>query len=181
MVNFYNPYMTQGNYLTELQNMRERIDNQIQQAQQQMPQIPQPTNLTQNFQLAPNNNTSNFKLVNSLDEVQKEIVLTDTYFLAKDNTQLWIKSSKGDIRTFTVNEIIPKDEKDILIENLQKEIDRLKGDGINANREYSKSNDEQLYEQSNAEYSGTVGNTIKTNESERIPTVSTSKTTKRRP
>ena len=35
MNNFYNPYAIQGNYLQELNNMRGRIDNQIQQVQQQ--------------------------------------------------------------------------------------------------------------------------------------------------
>ena len=63
----------QGNYLQELNNMRGRIDNQIQQVQrrqQNMPQLPmqQPTNLTQNFQLASNNN-GNIRLVNGVDYV----------------------------------------------------------------------------------------------------------------
>lgn len=180
-MNFYNPYINQGNYLNELQNMRDRIDNQIQQVQQQpMPQIPQPTNLTQNFQLAPNNSNSNFKIVNTVDEVQKEIVLTDTYFLSKDNTQMWIKNSKGDIRIFTVNEIIPKDEKDILIENLQKQIEELKGENDNAIRQYSKSDDEQLYEQSSSNINESIGNEAETNKSSNVSTLSNSKTTKRR-
>ena len=42
--------------MQDLQNMREKIDRQMQQMQQlnQMQQQPTPTNLTQNFQLAPN-------------------------------------------------------------------------------------------------------------------------------
>lgn len=120
MPNYFNPYL-QGNYITELQNMRDRIDNQIQQVQSQ--QMPQP--ITQNFQLAPSVN--NFRLVNSLEDVQKELVVTDTYFLSKDYSNMWLKTTKGEIRTFTVNEVIPKDERDLLIEDLQKQIKELKG------------------------------------------------------
>lgn len=79
MNSFYNPYMIQGSYINDLQNMRDNIDKKIQQIQQQNYQ--QPTNLTQNFQLAPTNGNNNIKNVNSLDEVQKELVLADTYFL----------------------------------------------------------------------------------------------------
>ena len=137
----YNPYMNMsGNYITELQNMRDRIDNQIQQVQNQ--QMPQPTNLTQNFQLAPNVN-SNFRLVNGIEDVQKEIVVTDTFFLNKDNSNLWIKNTKGDIRTFTLSEVIPKDERDLLIEDLQKQIKELKGGESNEFKSNGKQHDKQ--------------------------------------
>ena len=178
MANYFNPYIgMSGNYMNELQNMRDRIDSQIQQVQQQqqnMNQIPmqQPTNLTQNFQLAPTTQNNNFKIVNNIDEVQKEIVLVDTYFISKDTTQMWIKNSKGDIRVFTIEEIIPKDEKDILIENLQKQIAELKGGNLNATTQFSKSNDNQLYEPANQ--------SITTNEPADVSAISNSKTTKRK-
>ena len=177
----YNMNMS-GNYVNELQNMRDRLDNQIQQIQQQqqsMPQMPiqQPTNLTQNFQLAPNNANSNFRVVTNIEDVQKEIVLTDTYFIDKDNSQMWIKNSKGDIRVFEVTEIIPKDEKDLLIENLQKQIEELKGGKSN---EFSKSNGELLYEQSNASFNAQFGTKITANEPTDVPTIPDSKTTKRK-
>lgn len=79
--------------------------------------------ITQNFQLSPINN---FRIVNNLEDVTKEMVLNDTYFLGKDLGDFWIKNSRGDIRTFELKEIIPKDEKDILIENLQKQIEEMK-------------------------------------------------------
>ena len=181
MVNYYNPYLTRNNQLTELQNMRDSLNNQIQQMQQQsIPQIPQPTNLTQNFQLAPNNNTSNLRIIDNENDVQKEIVLTDTYFLLKDNSTMWIKNAKGDIRSFTVEEIIPKDDKDILIEKLQKEIEQLKGGNVNANREYSKPVNEQLYDQSSKWDVESVGNEIKTDQSTDVSTISNSKTAKRK-
>ena len=174
MNNFYNPYMMQGNYVTELQNMRDRIDNQIQQVQNQQRNMQQPTNLTQNFQLAPNN-TSNVKFVNSIEDVQKELVVLDTYFFNNDITNLWIKNTKGDIRIFDVKEIIPKDEKDILIENLQKQLNELKGGNLN---EYNKSNDEQLYKQPNTEYNTSTRKQVETNESSNVSSISNSKTTK---
>ena len=166
MNNFHNPYTMQGNYLQELNNMRGRIDNQIQQVQHQqqnMPQLPmqQPTNLTQNFQLASNNN-GNIRLVNGVDYVQKEIVLTDTYFLANSLNSLWIKNSRGDIRTFELSEIKPKDEKDLLIEKLQKEKESLNEDKSN---EFSKSNGKLLYEQPDAEFNSEFGEPIETKQS----------------
>ena len=80
--------------------------------------------ITQNFQLSP---ISNFKIVSAKEDVEKEMVLNDTYFLGKDLTDFWIKNSRGDIRSFELNEIIPKDEKDLLIEKLQKQIEEMKG------------------------------------------------------
>lgn len=186
MAGFYNPYMMQGNYMTELQNMRDRIDSQIQQVaqqQQNMQQMPmqQPTNLTQNFQLAPTNGGSNFKIVNTIEDVQKEIVLVDTYFLAKDNSLMWIKNPRGDIRTFTIEEIIPKDEKDILIENLQKQIEELKGGKLNATAQYNESNGFKSNEQSITRNINQFGNSIAENESANVSNVSNGKTTKCKP
>lgn len=135
MNNFY-PYVYNPNYMQDLENMRDRIDKQMQQIQAQQG-IQQPANVTQNFQLTPNV-VNNIKLANSIDEVQKEIVVTDTYFFNNNNTNMWIKNAKGDIRTFDIKEIVPKDEKDILIENLQKQIEALKGGKQHANT----SNDE---------------------------------------
>ena len=184
MIGYGMPYMNMsGNYMNELQNMRDRIDSQIQQVQQQqqsMPQLPiqQPTNLTQNFQLAPNSTSSNFRMVNSIDDVEKEIVVSDTYFMNKELSNLWIKNSKGDIRIFEVTEIIPKDEKDILIEKLQKQIEELKGVGIN--EQSSKPNDGQFYEQSDAGYAGSIGESIETSKPIDVPSISNSKTTKRK-
>ena len=169
MNSFYNPYMVQGNYVTELQNMRDRIDNQIQQVQHQQQNMQQPS-INQTFQLVPNNIPTNFKLVNGLEDVKKEIVLVDTYFMTKDNSQMWIKNPKGELRTFEIQEIIAKDEKDLLIENLQKQIDELKGGTNNANEQYDRSNDEQ----SSSEFNEPVT----TKKSTSIQSNSTSSTTR---
>jgi len=39
---------------------------------------------------------------------------------------VWIKDTKGNIKTYELTEIIPKDEKDIKIEYLQAQIEELK-------------------------------------------------------
>ena len=117
--------------MQDLQNMREKIDRQMQQMQQlnqnQMQQQPVP-NVTQNFQLAPNpsNNELESKYVNNIDEVKGIFVMKTGVFLNKELNTLWIKNTNGDIRTFELNEIIPQDPKDIEINNLKKELQRMR-------------------------------------------------------
>ena len=117
--------------MQDLQNMREKIDRQMQQMQQlnqnQMQQQPVP-NVTQNFQLAPNPNSNELesKYVNNIDEVKGIFVMKTGVFLNKELNTLWIKNINGDIRTFELNEIIPQDPKDIEINNLKKELQRMR-------------------------------------------------------
>ena len=115
---YYNPQQT-----------KDRIDNQILQLQQMKEQlaqpVPQPTNLTQNFQIAPNNN-GGMRYANSIDEVNKETVFVDTPFFSKDLSTLWIKNMNGEVKAYTLAEIIIKDEKDLQIEFLQAQIEELK-------------------------------------------------------
>ena len=101
----------------------DRINNQIAELEKMKAQMPmQP--ITQNFQLVPNRES--IRYVNSIDEVQREIITGDTPYFSKDMSVVWIKSSKGDIKTYELNEIIPKDDKDIKIEYLQAQIEELK-------------------------------------------------------
>lgn len=105
----------------------ERIDAsiaQLQQMKQQLPQVPAPTAINQTFQLSPN--TTLIRYVNSLDDVSKEFVIGETPFFSKDMSVLWIKDIKGNVRTYELNEIVEKDEKDMQIELLQAEIENLK-------------------------------------------------------
>ncbi len=105
----------------------ERINNQIKELESvrnQYQNLPH-QNVTQNFQLFPNNN-SLLRYVNDIEEVKKEFVVGDTPFFSKDLSLLWIKNSKNEIRIFDLKEIIPKDEKDIMIESLQLQIEELK-------------------------------------------------------
>lgn len=116
--------------MQDLQNMREKIDNQMRQMQQlnqnQMQQQPVP--ITQNFQLAPNpnNNELESKYVNNIDEVKGIFVMKTGVFLDKELNTLWIKSTNGDIRTFELKEVIPQDPKDTEILMLKKQIEEMK-------------------------------------------------------
>ena len=116
------------NYNFNQQNMYDQIDGQIAQLQQMREQIKnnnqQQPAINQTFQLNGTQNT--MKYVNSIDEVNKEYVLTETPFFSKDMSVVWIKNSKGEVKTYTLAEIIQKDEKDILIESLQYQIEELK-------------------------------------------------------
>ena len=111
------------------QATRERIDTQIAQLQQMKEQIKNqqavPTNLTQNFQITPTNKDV-IKYADSMEEVQKESVITDTPYFSKNMSVMWIKNVRGEIKTYELTEIIPKDEKDIKIELLQAQIEELK-------------------------------------------------------
>lgn len=124
-----NQYYMQN--MQDLQNMKERIDKQMQQMQQfnqnQMQQQPVP-NVTQNFQLAPNpsSNELESKYVNNIDEVKGIFVMKTGVFLNKELNTLWIKNTNGDIRTFELNEIIEQDPKDVEINNLKQELQRMK-------------------------------------------------------
>lgn len=118
--------------MQDLQNMREKIDRQMQQMQQlnqnQMQQQPTPTNLTQNFQLAPNptNNELESKYANNIDEVRNTFVMKTGVFLNKELNTLWIKNTNGDIRTFELNELVEIDPKDREIALLKQELEKMK-------------------------------------------------------
>ena len=165
---YFNTYSPQANIdrinnqIAELENMKKQMN------QQSM----QPTNLTQNFQLAPNNQNG-MRFANSIEEKQKSIITMDTPFFSNDMSVLWIKNAKGEIKSYELNEIIPKDEKDMQIELLMSQIQELKGmiqnERVNANVVKSEistnttTNDES------------VGSTTETSKSTSISRVSTSK------
>ena len=156
----------------------DRINTQIaelEKMKQQIPQSPitQPTNLTQNFQIAPNNN-SVIKYAGSIEEVQKDFVIGDTPFFSKDMSVLWVKNTKGEIKTYELSEIIPKDEKDLTIEYLQAQIEELKK-GMVVNEQYVTNDDEQLDTTSTTKDDGAIGTTTKKSKPSSISRVSTSK------
>lgn len=106
----------------------DRINAQIAELEKMKQQLPQPngasTNLTQNFQIAPNSTT--MKYADSIEEVQRDIVVGDTPYFSKDMSVLWIKNTRGDVKSYELNEIIQKDEKDLQIEFLQAQIESMK-------------------------------------------------------
>lgn len=117
----------------------DRINNQIAELEKLKSQIPQqqqaPTSLTQNFQIAPSNN-STIKYAESIDEVKRDFVIGDTPFFSKDMSVLWVKNTTGDVKTYELKEIINKDEKDFQIEFLMAQIEELKK-GMRRNAEPS--------------------------------------------
>lgn len=114
----YNPQITKDRIdyqIAQLQQMKE----QLSQTQQTQPQI------NQTFQLAPNSQ-SGMKFVNTIDDVNKELVFGETPFFSKDLSVLWIKNIKGDIKAYELKEIVQRDDKDMMIESLQMQINELK-------------------------------------------------------
>ena len=122
------------NTLYNPQTSIDRINAQIAELEKMRTQMQQPitppTSLTQNFQLAPTNRDV-IKYAASMEEVQKDMVMGDTPYFAKDMSVVWIKNTKGEIKTYELNEIIPKDEKDLKIEYLQAQIEELKKGMVN--------------------------------------------------
>lgn len=123
-----------GNYNTNAQMSIDRINNQIKDLEnmrshlQNVPQQPLTSttpSINQTFQLAPNSQ-SGVRYANSIDEVQKEFVVNDTPFFDKNLSIMWLKNAKGEIKTYELNEVVVKDEKDMLIESLQMQINELR-------------------------------------------------------
>lgn len=124
----FNPYNA-NMYLQELQTMKDRIDRTMQNYQQIQPQQPMPTNLTQNFQIAPQTNPSELQsaYVNNIDEVRNIFMTKNGVFVNKELSSLWFKDTEGKIRTFSLVEVIEKDEKDAKIEELEKQLEDMRG------------------------------------------------------
>lgn len=136
-MNYQNWYGNNGQYyMQNLQDMRDRIDNQMKQYQQQQMQQPVTQPITQNFQLAPQptNNEIQAKYVNNIDDVKNTFVMTTGLFVNKEMNTLWFKNVNGDIRTFNLQEIIEQDPKDLEIQRLRNEIENMKGMIMNESR-----------------------------------------------
>ena len=105
-----------------------------------MSRYQQPTVINQTFQSSPNG-VAGLKHINSIEDVEKELTVVETAFVTNDYTQLFIKNAKGEIRTFDMFEVIPKDEKDEIIEQLRSENNKLKG--MIKNESTNATNDEE--------------------------------------
>lgn len=116
----FNPYNNQM-YMQDLQGLRDKIDRQMQLANQNQPQT---APITQNFQLAPNQNNG-IKYVNTIDDVRKELVFADTLFVNKEYSLMWLKNASGDIKSYELKEIVELDQKDKKIKELEEKINML--------------------------------------------------------
>lgn len=141
----YLPAYNSQFYMQDLQNMKDRIDNQMRQLQQQnqitSQQLQQPQ-IQQTFQLSnPNSNLSDFdgKYVENAEEVKNTLTLKNTLFMTKDLNNLWIKDASGNIRAFSLSEIVQRDEKDIEIDNLKKELSEMKAFVLSQNKQNNSS------------------------------------------
>jgi len=154
---YNNPYMAYNP-----QSSLDRINDQINQLENMKKQLQQPVQqpiqqpITQNFQLAPTNREA-IKYASSMDEVQRDVVIGDTPYFAKDMSVVWVKNTKGEIKTYELNEIIQKDDKDLKIEYLQAQIEELK---------------KGIKHESNAIIDEPITNAIKSEEPTNVPTVS---------
>jgi hypothetical protein len=128
----YNYYPNNQYYMQDLQNMKDRIDNQMRQLQNQQP-IQQPQ-IHQNFQLAPQNINTELesKYADSFEEVKNTFVMKTGIFTKKDFSTIWIKDVSGNIRTFKTEEVVELDEKDREILDLQRQLNELRGEIENA-------------------------------------------------
>lgn len=133
-------------YMQNLQDMRDRIDSQIRNYQQNQPQQPVTQPITQNFQLAPNptNTELEAKYVDNIEAVKNTFVIKTGIFLNKDFSTLWIKDVTGKIRTFATEEIIEMDEKDKEIYQLKKQIEEMKGMIENDNKSDNTNVDDEI-------------------------------------
>lgn len=126
-----NMYNNNPFYMQNLQDMRDRIDNQMRQIQQQQNQFQQqqPAPITQNFQLAPTQANSEIegKYAENIDEVKNTFVIKTGVFVNKDFTTMWVKDVSGNIKTYKTEEVVELDAKDKKIIELQKQIEKLKG------------------------------------------------------
>lgn len=126
------PYMNQSVYEQNLENIIQQANGQLQQLRNR----PTPTNLTQNFQITPQNSTPNelqSAYVSGVEEVKNIFMTKNGIFVDKGLTNLWFKNTEGNIRTFTLQEVVQKDEKDLEIEKLKKQLEDLKKKGKKEN------------------------------------------------
>ena len=122
--NFNNNLSQQGLYeqidyeINNLQQMKEKMRNNANNQNQQ-------PSINQTFQLAPTNREV-IRYANSIEDVQRDVVVGDTPYFSKDMSIVWVKSINGTIKSYELNEIVEKDPKDIQIEYLQAQINELK-------------------------------------------------------
>jgi len=163
-------------YVYNQQPSIDRINAQINELEKMKTQMQQPiqppTNLTQNFQIAPTNREV-IRYANNIEEAQRDMVIGDTPYFSKDMSVVWIKNIKGEIKTYELTEIIPKDEKDLMIESLQMQLDELKGKIDN--EQYVTNVDEQYDATSTSKDDEPIGTTIKESKSTGFSKISRSK------
>ena len=166
---YQNPYIQNfNNNPYGQQSMNERIDNQIAQLQQMKEQIKnnnQQPAINQTFQLAPTHQ-SGMRYANTIDDVNKEVVYVDTPFFSKDMSVVWIKNNKGDIKTYELKEIVPMDERDLLIQNLQMQVNELRKEVKDNAKSININDDESIKNETTSDVSISRTSTKKSKQSD---------------
>ena len=117
---FYNP---NANMLNQLMRQKENIDNLINQYSQ--PQAP-----VQNIINTNSNIDFEAKILKDDEDISNIMISRKTLFIDEKNAKVYIKEIDGNIsKTYDI--IVPKDKKDIEIDNLKKEIYNLKSEKDN--------------------------------------------------
>lgn len=166
--------MINNPYIYNTQQSVDRINTQINELEKIREQLQKPVQpITQNFQLAPTNRET-IKYANSIEEVKRDMVIGDTPYFSKDMSVVWIKNIKGEIKSYELNEIIEKDEKDMQIELLQAQIDELKKGLVN-NEQYITNYVSTKDATNTTRNDEKIGATIKNEKSTSIQRISTSK------
>ena len=158
----YPMYNNSQFYMQNLQDMRDRIDNQIKNYQQSQMQQ-QPTSINQTFQLAPQNNNNELesKYADNIDIVKNTFVLKTGLFVNKDFSTLWVKDATGNIRTFKTEEIIELDTKDKEILELKRQINEMKGMITSANELHNADVNEPITEKQSTRVQSRKSSTTK--------------------
>lgn len=127
-----NPYMPQY-------NPTQSIDRQIEELQNLKTRYSQPpvTNII-NTQ-TPNISEFEARYLKENEKVDEIIIQRKTAFIDLKNSKLSIKEINGDITTYDI--LVPKDEKDLKIENLESKIKELEAK-INANKPINEQSDD---------------------------------------
>lgn len=133
---YNNFYATNRNYqdMRNLQDAEDQIHRQMQdlqmrQQQNMQMQTQQQPQIQQTFQLTnPQQTLNDFdgKYAESTDEVKNTLVFKNSVFVNRDMTTMWFKDASGSVKAYTLTEVVEKDEKDLQIENLQKQLDEMK-------------------------------------------------------
>lgn len=153
----------QEQYIRNLQNLKNETEQKLQQAMmmQQNPSVP--PSINQTFQITPNNqnNINDFdgKLVKNSDDVKNTLALKQTLFINENRDTLWIKDVSGAIKTYSLQEIVELDEKDVEINNLKKELQELKEMMKNEQRN-NKYVDDTATKQKSARFSNDKSNDV---------------------
>ena len=134
-MNGFNPQLSMiDRQIIEERNKINELEKQRIQAQ-----YSQPTILNQTIQAGPQ--SSGIRYAESIDDVNREMIFVDTLFVNKDFTNMWYKNPQGKVRPFLLEEIIPKDDKDLRIESLEKQVKELLEERKENENRYTRDNE----------------------------------------